>query len=312
MAIAKTIEIPTGMDRAYWIERDGRIDRLGRKNMDAWANVPLDQIPSDEVERNKANFKHYSTMMDKASRAYIWETLKGKLIPHMQAHTEDKPYVLMDAGAGNGRVAKKLAPLLKQTVAGETELILAERSAPPLEDARTYFAQSDANHNQKITFLHEDLNRLSLPSESVHAIACVMVLHHQKLGEIIQTLSELTRILKPGGIAVLMDTGALPEKGWQRFIVPKVVKLAISPDKMIAQDKKAGVPVKKAQMEGYQDFGKRDGLLAFDFAIDPQHWQELKYLPLGQHMREIGSFNTSNRIVSKIFPDLNSAVAVKK
>lgn len=332
MATLKGAEILLGLDAGYWHERDTRIERWGGKKMDAWANTPLEQIPDSEVRRCQANFTLYSRMMGQGSREYIWEALKTRLNAHMldTAALADEHYTLLDAGAGNGRVAKKLAPLLRETFPGQTELILAERSAPALTDAHHFFAtqdgylpsSSDASkrfatlfhlNGDAVRFLHEDLTDLSLPDQSVDAVACVMVLHHQKSAEMVQTLAEFERILKPEGMAVIVDTGALPARGWRRFVVPWIIRQAISPEKMFKRDKKAGMQTHPDVALGYRDFGERDGLLAFDFAVDPTHWRQLMdHSALGKYLTEVAPVTSPNPFAARVFPALNLAVAVKR
>jgi SAM-dependent methyltransferase len=95
----------------------------------------------------------------------------------------------LDAGCGNGLLARKLAKCCRQVIAidADSETLAAARAANGTE--------------QRITFVDGDAVRYSLEERSVDYIAALASLHHLPLR---QALDRFRKLLKPGGVLAIV------------------------------------------------------------------------------------------------------------
>lgn len=102
-----------------------------------------------------------------------------------------RDWVVADVGCGTGNVAELLAPHVRQVIA-------VDQSGPMLQAARKRLARTP-----NVTFVRGDAEALPVDDTSVDAAVCMLVLHH--LADPASAMRELARILRPGGIALVVD-----------------------------------------------------------------------------------------------------------
>lgn len=100
-------------------------------------------------------------------------------------------WTVADLGCGTGNGAELIAPFVR-------EVIAIDQSEPMLAAARKRLAGV-----QNVRFIDGPLEALPLEARSVHAAVCLMVMHH--IAEPGEALQEMARILKPGGVALVVD-----------------------------------------------------------------------------------------------------------
>ena len=125
-----------------------------------------------------------------------WDTLRGELFGNeftapallslLPTH-----WTVADLGCGTGNASEILAPCVKQVVA-------IDQSEPMLDAAKKRLAGA-----QNVQFRTGSLEQLPLDDNSVDAAVCILVLHH--LDDPSAAVREMARILRPGGIALIVD-----------------------------------------------------------------------------------------------------------
>lgn len=103
----------------------------------------------------------------------------------------DPDWVVADLGCGTGDAAERLAPIVAEVVAVDREQAMLEASRKRLAEFGN------------IRFVEGDLLDLDLESESVDAAVMMLVLHH--LPEPEAAIAEAARILRPGGVLLVVD-----------------------------------------------------------------------------------------------------------
>ncbi len=127
-------------------------------------------------------------------------------------------WVVADLGCGTGNAAELLAPVVKRVLA-------VDQSEAMLGAARKRLKGLD-----KVDFLRGDLENLPIETASVDAAVCVLVLHHLPDPE--KAIAEMARILRPGGVALVVDMVAHGRDAyrhtmghrWQGFGVPEMIR----------------------------------------------------------------------------------------
>lgn len=102
-----------------------------------------------------------------------------------------RSWVVADLGCGTGNGAELLAPFVG-------EVIALDQSKPMLDAARKRLASLS-----NVRFVDGPIEAIPLDSGSVDAAVCLMVLHH--VAEPVEALSEMRRIVRPGGVALVVD-----------------------------------------------------------------------------------------------------------
>ncbi|MDX2117271.1 MAG: metalloregulator ArsR/SmtB family transcription factor [Planctomycetota bacterium] len=100
-------------------------------------------------------------------------------------------WTVADLGSGTGNGAELLAPVVRKVIA-------VDQSEAMLDSARERLRT-----NKNVEFVRADLERVPLADASVDAAVMLLVLHH--IEEPHAALGEARRILKPGGMLVLLD-----------------------------------------------------------------------------------------------------------
>jgi len=115
--------------------------------------------------------------------------------------------VLLEIGPGGGRFTEILLPKCNR-------LIAADSSPAMLTLLRERF-----RHCEKIDYLLLDGLGLSpIPDNSVDSAFSYGVFVHLQHWDIYNYLSELQRVLKPGGRAIIQHANTFSELGWKQFL----------------------------------------------------------------------------------------------
>ena len=113
-------------------------------------------------------------------------------------HSSD---VLLDLGAGYGRVAKYLFP--EMTLKG---YIACDSSLEMLQLFRERYIRSDEEQRTPVLVLNADIHTIPLNENSVDIVlVCAVFLHNHK--DVVQkSMQEIKRVLKPGGTALVYSS----------------------------------------------------------------------------------------------------------
>ncbi|MFC2156312.1 ArsR/SmtB family transcription factor [Acidobacteriota bacterium] len=139
------------------------------------------------------------------SIAVNWELLKSEILGDVDLNSNilrilPSVETIVDLGCGTG----DLLPLLKKKA---RQVIGVEKSARMLEEARKYFAPEKNGIDIRIG----ELEHLPLRDEEADAAVTNMVLHH--LPEPRKAFEEAFRVLKPGGILLIIDLLSHQDEG---------------------------------------------------------------------------------------------------
>jgi ubiquinone/menaquinone biosynthesis C-methylase UbiE len=132
---------------------------------------------------------------DPAFRAWYLEQLEDVV---GLARPRDRS--VLDAGTGRGRAAVACA------VAGASEVIAVDISDEMLGHAKSLARRHDVD--SRITFVRSNLEQLPLEDGRCDIVLLLEILLH--LSDPHRVLSELTRVLTPGGLLVATTNGANP------------------------------------------------------------------------------------------------------
>jgi len=131
-----------------------------------------------------------------SSAAGHWDRLRDELFGnafHLAAlgALADRHWVVGDLGCGTGQVSVALAPFVARVVA-------VDSSAAMLQAARKHLRDFD-----NVDLRRGDLEALPIDDEWLDAATLMLVLHH--VPEPGKALTEVARVLKPGGHVLLVD-----------------------------------------------------------------------------------------------------------
>jgi SAM-dependent methyltransferase len=101
---------------------------------------------------------------------------------------------LLDAGCGNGDVARRLAA----AVGPAGEVVAVDYSAHTIEAARR------RHDGSRVTYATGDVANLDLPDRGVDGVWCERVLQH--VADADRVIGEFVRVTRPGGRICLIDT----------------------------------------------------------------------------------------------------------
>jgi ArsR family transcriptional regulator len=103
----------------------------------------------------------------------------------------DPDWVVADIGCGTGNAAELLAPHVKKVIAIDREPAMIESARKRLK------------HVDNVDFRLGDLSRLPLKNDEVDAAIMVLLLHHVPEPEV--AITEVARVLRRGGTALIVD-----------------------------------------------------------------------------------------------------------
>ena len=169
-----------------------RLWLLTREQTEGWATIQQDALRlarhlRQRQEDNQAFF---------AGAAAEWDKLRGELYGHDFTTAAvlsllPRDYVIADLGCGTGQAIAQLAPSVKQVIG-------VDNSAAMLKAAKKRTAD----------FANVDLRRGDLEAVPIDDAACdaaLLLLALTYVAEAGAVLAEMSRILKPGGRAVIVD-----------------------------------------------------------------------------------------------------------
>jgi len=133
-------------------------------------------------------------------------------------------WTVADIGCGTGNAAEMLAPHVREVVA-------IDQSEPMLAAARKRLSSFD-----NVRFVHGPIEAIPLDDASVDAAVCLMVLHH--VPEPVEALREMRRIIRPGGVCLVVDMFAHKRTEYRHTMGHK--HLGFAPDQIITAMTEAG------------------------------------------------------------------------
>jgi SAM-dependent methyltransferase len=165
---------------------------LAREQTDAWTTLEQDRLRL--AERLRARETNGEAFF--AGAAAEWDRLRGELYGRGFTATAmlallSPDLVVADLGCGTASVAAQLAPHVKRVIA-------VDNSAAMLKAARRRTAGLD-----NVELRRGDLT--ALPIDDASCDAAILLLALTYVGEPAAALSEVKRILKPGGRAAVVD-----------------------------------------------------------------------------------------------------------
>jgi ArsR family transcriptional regulator len=169
-----------------------RLWLLAREQTDAWPAVKQDRLRLDRLLAEKQG----EGQAFFAGAAGEWDRLRGELYGK---HFSDAAmlallpgdYVVADLGCGTGQVIAQLAPFVKQVIG-------VDNSPAMLRAARKRL-----NERKNVDLRKGDLS--AVPIEDKTCDAAMLILALTYVADPAAVLSEMSRILKPGGRAVIVD-----------------------------------------------------------------------------------------------------------
>lgn len=165
--------------------------KLAREENDAAGDLArLDDLLRQREDRQALNEK----LLEPGQSWFLWAAALSSLLP---------PLEVVDFGCGTGVLTVEMARWARRVVA-------IDANADVLAQARERAQRAEATN---VTFLREDLHRLSLPDARKDLVVISQSLHHVEDPRTV--LAEAARILKPGGRLVLLEL--MPhEERWVR------------------------------------------------------------------------------------------------
>lgn len=166
-------------------------------------NVARAQIgPSPVFDEDDARLQEVIAQRRMDSKSFFgelgaeWDELRRELFGEQFTSEAllsllDERWIVADLGCGAGNAAELLAPHVGTVYA-------IDREPAMLEAARKRLGKVD-----NITFRKGTLDDLPLDDASVDATTVLLVMHH--VPEPIDAITEIKRVLKPGGVALVVD-----------------------------------------------------------------------------------------------------------
>ncbi|MBX3405992.1 MAG: ArsR family transcriptional regulator [Phycisphaeraceae bacterium] len=102
-----------------------------------------------------------------------------------------REWTVVDIGCGTGNVSELLSPLVKRVIAVDASSAMLKA------------AQKRLDGRENIEFVRGEIQSLPLKDASADAAVAFLVLHH--VPEISAALAEMRRVLRPGGVALIVD-----------------------------------------------------------------------------------------------------------
>ena len=147
---------------------------------DAGDLARLDDLLRQREDRQALNEK----LLEPGQSWFLWAAALSSLLP---------PLEVVDFGCGTGVLTVEMARWAKRVVA-------IDANSEVLSKAKERAQRAGVSN---VTFLREDLHRLSLPDARKDLVVISQSLHHVEDPKTV--LSEAARILKPGGRLVLLE-----------------------------------------------------------------------------------------------------------
>ncbi|MCA9291579.1 MAG: metalloregulator ArsR/SmtB family transcription factor [Phycisphaerales bacterium] len=177
-------------------------DTLEAGAADLWALARRQLGPGTTLREDDARLREVLADRRTDSRAFFgrvggeWDHLRAQLFGSAFTNEAlldlvDERWTVADLGCGTGNAAERLAPVVRQVIA-------VDREPAMLEAARKRLAGAD-----NVDFRPGDMTALPIDDASVDAAISMLVLHH--LPRPALAVKEIARILRPGGLALIVD-----------------------------------------------------------------------------------------------------------
>lgn len=178
------------------------LDELDAAGRDVWTTVRehLDDAPEHADDLRRLQMVLADRRTDTKSFfgrvAGEWDAVRNALFGHefmppALLNLLLRNWVVADLGCGTGNAAEFLAPCVREVIAVDQSRPMLDAAAKRLERFRN------------VKFVEGDLEHLPLHSASVDATVAVLVLHH--VDDPQAAMSEMRRVLKPGGVCLVVD-----------------------------------------------------------------------------------------------------------
>lgn len=168
----------------------GREWRFSRQALIAWLSAGDSQAYSASEGETRAFFDEIATHWEAVRRDSYGETIINKLL---ELNVLTPTMLLVDLGSGDGYIARRVAPYVRQVLA-------VDISGEMLRELK-HKARGEGVKNIKT--LQSDALDIPLPDGGADMVCANMYLHHIESPPL--AIKEMTRLLKPGGIAFLAD-----------------------------------------------------------------------------------------------------------
>ncbi len=205
----------------------GRLWEVVRRESAALPEHAADRIRLEKIRAGRrderAFFDRLAGEWDKLAGAF--ET--GRARERACAHLLPAELVVADLGCGTGYVAEALWT-------HASRLICVDSSAGMLAEAQKRLARR--GDGPQIEFRAGELDRLPIADGELDGLVCAMVLHH--LPALDGAVSEMRRVLKPGGTAVALEL-APHHEAWMRAELGDR-HLGLEPTEVLAAFERAG------------------------------------------------------------------------
>jgi len=168
-----------------------RLWLVSREQIDRWATTAQDQLRLQRLLQRRSNSQTFF-----ATAAAQWDSLRGQLYGQRFSTAAclgliDSSMIVADLGSGTGPICAELAPFVRR-------IIGVDNSPAMLKDARRRLADLP-----NVELRRGELTRVPIDSASCDAALIVLALTY--VLDPASAIAEASRILKPGGRAVIVD-----------------------------------------------------------------------------------------------------------
>lgn len=228
--LAKVLQTPQStvsrhlkvLSQAGWLSRRSEgtatmyqllLDELDREARPLWLAVREQTSSPEQAEQDARRLEAVLDERRLDSRSFFgrvageWDEVRREMFgrgftPVALLGLLDPSWTVADLGCGTGNAAEHLAPFVKRVIA-------VDQSPPMLEAAHKRLSRFD-----NIEFRTGDLNALPIEDASADATVTTLVLHH--IEDPTNALAETHRVLKPGGVALIVDMAAHDRTDFRR------------------------------------------------------------------------------------------------
>ena len=210
---------------------------------------------------------------------------------HIKSYVTDNT-VLLDYGCGYGRVAKYLLP--SNQLAGYIGL---DSAYEMLQLFKQRYDQEESEQRTPLLLINSDINDVPIANQTIDVVVVSAVFLHNHKSIVAQSISELTRVVKPGGTVLVYSSfpRLVTMMGMQGALYQMLLNL-------LGQPYKNG-PVRyytaKEIVRLFSEFAQVD-LVPVGFSVLPK---TIIFLPWPlEVVWRVGIANPINRLLEKITP----------
>jgi len=168
----------------------GREWRFSRKALIDWLSSGDSQAYSSSEAEVRDFFDKVAPEWEKIREGYYDESIKSKIF---EMGILDKSFTVMDIGCGDGYISRAVARSVRKVIAVDISR----------EMLRELEKKAKESGIENIRTVESDGQDIPVDDDSIDIIFASMYLHHIEEPDI--AVKEISRLLKPGGIAFLAD-----------------------------------------------------------------------------------------------------------